>query len=211
MPPTASADKTKRKRRTQAERRATTRAALLDATIDCLVEDGYANTTTTRVVERAGVSRGAQVHHFPTKAELVAEAVRHLARRRAEEAKEEIGKVSVGDPDQLKAVLDLLWGLHNGPLYAASVELFVAARTDPELRDRLVEVEREVSGEVYSSADQFFAGMKQAKALRECLETALASMRGLALLEFADSGAGQRRWPRVRRRLLAMYADALRE
>src|SRR3954465_7918836 len=117
------------RRRTQAERTASTRAALLDATIDCLVEDGYAGTTTTRVVERAGVSRGAQVHHFPTKAELVAEAVRHLARRRAEETKAEIGRISLNDPDQLKAVLDLLWGLHNGPLYAASVELFVAART----------------------------------------------------------------------------------
>src|SRR5436190_18849808 len=72
-------------RRTQAERRATTRTALLDATIDCLVEEGYAGTTTTRIVERAGVSRGAQVHHFPTKAELVAEAVRHLAGKRIEE------------------------------------------------------------------------------------------------------------------------------
>jgi AcrR family transcriptional regulator len=209
MPPTATAGK-KPKRRTQAERRATTRAALLDATIDCLVEDGYANTTTTKVVERAGVSRGAQVHHFPTKAELVAEAVRHLARRRAEETKAEIGRISLTDPDQLKAVLDLLWGLHNGPLYAASVELFVAARTDPELRERLVEVEREVSDEVYSSSDEMFSGLKQAKELRECLEVALASMRGLALLEFADAGSGERRWPRVRRRLLAMYAEVLR-
>jgi len=49
---------------------------LLDATIDCLVEEGYSGTTTTRVVERAGLSRGAQVHHFPTKSQLVAEAVR---------------------------------------------------------------------------------------------------------------------------------------
>jgi AcrR family transcriptional regulator len=203
--------KPKAKRRTQAERRAATRGALLDATIDCLVEDGYANTTTTKVVERAGVSRGAQVHHFPTKAELVADAVRHLARRRADEAKDEIGRVSISDPAQLSKILDLLWGLHNGPLYAASVELFVAARTDAELRERLIEVEREVSGEVYASADQIFSGMEQAKALRECLEVALAAMRGLALLEFADSGSGQRRWPRVRRRLLAMYAEALRE
>jgi AcrR family transcriptional regulator len=132
--PSATATTKKRKRRTQAERRATTRAALLDATIDCLVEDGYANTTTTKVVERAGVSRGAQVHHFPTKAELVADAVRHLARRRAEEAQEEIGKVTISDPAQLSKILDLLWGLHNGPLYAASVELFVAARTDPEAK-----------------------------------------------------------------------------
>jgi AcrR family transcriptional regulator len=54
-------------RRSQAERSAATRDALLDATIVCLVEDGYANTTTSRVAERAGVSRGAHLHHFQTR------------------------------------------------------------------------------------------------------------------------------------------------
>jgi AcrR family transcriptional regulator len=57
-------------RRTQEERRAATRGALLDATIDCLVEYGYHGVTTSRVAERAGVSRGAQVHYFPTKTDL---------------------------------------------------------------------------------------------------------------------------------------------
>jgi AcrR family transcriptional regulator len=55
-------------RRTQEERSATTRARLLDATIDCLSELGYTNTTTTEIAKRAGLSRGAQLHHFPTKA-----------------------------------------------------------------------------------------------------------------------------------------------
>jgi AcrR family transcriptional regulator len=205
------AGKAKRKRRTQAERRAATRAALLDATIECLVEDGYAGTTTTRVVERAGVSRGAQVHHFPTKAELVSEAVLHLARRRAAEAQEEIGKISAADPAKLGAALDLIWSLHNGPLYAASVELFVAARTDPELRARLAEVERDVTNQVYASAGESFADGGNPKALRECLDLTLAAMRGLALLEFADTGSGKRRWPRTKRRLLAMFAAALAE
>ena len=71
--------------RTQAERSATTRQALLDATIACLVEEGYANTTTARVAERAGVSRGAHLHHFQTRSALVAAAVEHLRVRRAEE------------------------------------------------------------------------------------------------------------------------------
>src|SRR5204862_5492808 len=65
----------RRQRRTQAERSAATQALLLDATIDSLVEVGYANTTTTGIAERAGVSRGAQMHHFPSKGELVAAAV----------------------------------------------------------------------------------------------------------------------------------------
>src|SRR5208282_2690558 len=69
-------------RRSQAERSATTRDALLDATIACLVEDGYANTTTSRVAERAGVSRGAHLHHFQTRQVLLAAAMERLAERR---------------------------------------------------------------------------------------------------------------------------------
>src|SRR5205823_12845827 len=72
-------------RRAQAERRAETRGRLLDATLECLAELGYAGTTATEVVRRAGLSRGAQVHHFPTKAELVVAAVEHLFQRRHEE------------------------------------------------------------------------------------------------------------------------------
>src|SRR5918912_371373 len=74
-----------RPRRSQAERSATTREALLDATVRCLVEEGYASTTTARVAERAGVSRGAHLHHFQTRNALVAAAIQHLARRRGEE------------------------------------------------------------------------------------------------------------------------------
>src|SRR3954466_4512427 len=76
-----------RRRRTQAERSAATVDALLDATIECLVEDGYANTTTSRVAERAGVSRGAHLHHFQTRSALVAAAVARLSALRAEQAR----------------------------------------------------------------------------------------------------------------------------
>ena len=68
-------------RRSQAERSAATREALLDATIDCLIEEGYASTTTSRVAERAGLSRGAHLHHFQTRNALVAAAVEQLAGR----------------------------------------------------------------------------------------------------------------------------------
>ena len=133
----------KPKRRTQEERSSSTRAALLDATIDCVVEYGYAATTTTRIVERAGVSRGAQVHHFPTKAELVAEAVRRLAERRLAEVREQVAELPQGQ-QRLGATLDLIWNQHSGPLFAAAIELWVAGRTDPDLRAGLIPVEREV-------------------------------------------------------------------
>src|SRR3977135_1954938 len=69
-------------RRSQAERSAATQARLLDATIECLVERGWAATSTTEVVRRAGVSRGAQVHHYPTKEDLVLAALDYLLERR---------------------------------------------------------------------------------------------------------------------------------
>ena len=78
------AQEPKKQRRTQEERTAAMRERLLNATVECLYELGYAKTTTTAIVERAGVSRGAQLHHFPTKADL---AIAHNAHDAAETAR----------------------------------------------------------------------------------------------------------------------------
>lgn len=128
-----------RARRTQAERSAGTRALLLDATIECLVELGYAGTTTTEVAERAGVSRGAQLHHFPTKAELVAAAVEHLFLRRHEEFQRAFEALPA-DVDRAAGAIDILWPMVSGPTFYAWLELAVAARTDPELRAHLAPI-----------------------------------------------------------------------
>lgn len=74
-PPTGSSF---RARLTQDEKTAETRRRLLDAAIVCLIDRGYANTTTSEIAERAGLSRGAQLYHFPTKEELLTRAVEHL-------------------------------------------------------------------------------------------------------------------------------------
>jgi AcrR family transcriptional regulator len=84
----AAATQTVRRRRTQAERREETRTALLDATIECLVTYGYAKTTTGRVAELAGVSRGAQTSYFRSRAELVGAAIGHLAEQRIESVRQ---------------------------------------------------------------------------------------------------------------------------
>ena len=131
MPQTAVARKT---RRTQAERRASTRAQLLDATIACLYERGYGGTTTTEIAERAGVSRGAQLHHFPTKAELVTAAVDHLFARRHAEFVRAIAALPAGTR-RAEAAIDLLWSMVSGPPFYAWLELAVAARTDIALRE----------------------------------------------------------------------------
>ena len=80
-------------RRTQAERSATTQRLLLDATVACLVELGYGGTTTAAVAERAGVSRGAQLHHYGTRQRLMGAAVEHLAARRLEWVQDKAGRL----------------------------------------------------------------------------------------------------------------------
>src|SRR5947209_4358819 len=137
---TPVADRETRIRRTQEERSAATRGKLLDATIDCLIELGYAGTTTTLIAERAGVSRGAQLHHFPTKAELVAAAVAHLASRLGEDLQQRAANLPPNG-DRVTAAIDLLWERFSTPLFPAWLELWVAARTDPDLAACLHPVE----------------------------------------------------------------------
>src|SRR3954466_7118863 len=122
-----------RRRRTQAERSAATREALLDATIACLVRDGYANTTTARVAERAGVSRGAHLHHFQTRDALLAAAADHLPAKRGEHLLAAADELPDG-PDRIARGLDLLWASYANPLYQATLDLWTHGRTDPELR-----------------------------------------------------------------------------
>jgi len=128
------------------ERSIATRAALLDAALQCLVERGYAATTTIETARRAGVSRGAQLHHFPTKAQLLTAAVQHLFDRRRAEFVDALAAVDP-DADRLDAAIDLLWSMFQGPVFVAWTELWVAARTDPALAAALVAVERRFTEE----------------------------------------------------------------
>src|SRR5882672_8850417 len=124
------------RRRTQEERSATTRGRLLDATVECLAELGYARTTTTEIAERGGVSRGAQPHHFPTKAELVTEAMGHLFDRRDQEFRDAFARLP-DDAERGPNAVDLLWSMVSGPTFHAWLELVVAARTDVQLKPQV--------------------------------------------------------------------------
>jgi AcrR family transcriptional regulator len=117
-----------------------TRKAILDAAVDSLVELGFARTSTAEVQRRAGVSRGALLHHFPSKAVLLASAVDHLTQLRAREIKERAAELP-DLPARIDAVLDLLWESFSGPLFSVTIELRNAARTDDELRAVLAETE----------------------------------------------------------------------
>lgn len=135
------ATSTARKHRTQAERSERTRELLLDATVECLVELGYARTTVQEICQRAGLSRGAQQHHFTTKAELMTSALEHLFARLSAQILNATAELPPG-PERIEVGIDQLWRAYSGTLSTAAVELWVAARTDPELRRSLLPVDR---------------------------------------------------------------------
>jgi AcrR family transcriptional regulator len=177
-------------RRTQEERSASTRQRLLDATLESLVEVGYAATSTTAVCARAGLSRGAQLHHYPTKADLVIAAVAHLAKRRAAELLAEVPRD--GTPEErLSTALEAIWASFSGPLFAAALELWVAARTDDALRANLVRFERQV-GRAMSRLFGELAG-SDASDFGALLELTFHMMRGMALQRILRDDDTERR------------------
>jgi len=187
-----------RVRRTQAERSAAMRTRLLDATIECLVTYGYAGITTPRVAERAGVTRGAQIHHFRSKEDLVVAAIEHLAQQRTQAAIREFGRVETSS-DPVSTVLDFLWEAHQGPMFIATVELWVAARTDDVLARHIERVEPLVNSTLISAIAQLVPDHAMRKELRNFVYTAMDALRGILLNSFVDRDADRvrRRWDRA--------------
>lgn len=120
-------------RRTQEQRRAQTRAALTSAAVSCLVEDGYAATTTTRVAERSGLTRGALQFHFQDRADLMASVA-------IEGWHQLVSDLSAG-PDPGSALeqridwyVDVMVAAYGSPAAQAAYEVLYGARTDERIR-----------------------------------------------------------------------------
>jgi len=176
-------------RRSNAERSAATQARLLDATIECLIERGWAATSTTEIVRRAGVSRGAQVHHFQTKEDLVFAAVDHLLQRRIREFQATFTSVPASQRSPAVA-MKVLYDQCFRDTFSAWVELVVAARTDASLRARFVELE----DRFFESALATFQGLFPAATAdnafaKVALRLAFCVLDGLALTRMIDADA----------------------
>lgn len=198
------------RRRTQSERRAETRGRLLDATIESLIEVGYAGTTIRAVTERAGVSQGAQSHHFPHRVDLVASAFEHLAEQRSARFGERAQEL-VGDrATRLRALLDMLWEDFSSPLFTVAAKLWVAAADDDELRQRLIPVERRIYTRTAKIARQVAGDLGGEPGFDRKLAVAMNTVAGLALVrEFDPSGRASRgnQWPYHRAALERMLDD----
>jgi AcrR family transcriptional regulator len=191
--------------RTQAQRRADTRAALLAATVECLVTYGYAKTTTGRVAELARVSRGAQTLYFRTRAELVGAAVAHLAEQRAAAVRARFAR----GPVSLEDALDALWEECQGVMFDATLELWVASRTDPELRANLHRLERDLARTIAREAEAALGDLARRPGFADDLIFVLATVRGLALLRISNGGSGRAMnnlWKQTRARLVRLLS-----
>ena len=172
-------------RRTQEERRAQTRARLLQATADCLAELGWAGTTTTEVARRAGVSRGAQQHHYRTKTELVAAAIDHLLKRQRAEYELVFAQLPA-DQRNVDGAIGLLWKIYQGPLFAAVLELVMAARTDSGLRPICASINEQVVELTVSTFGRIFPNSAASPVMPAVLRGMLALFTGLALARGLD-------------------------
>jgi len=176
----------------QQERSRATQQRLLDATVECLVEHGWSGATTTVIAERAGVSRGAQLHHYPTRAALVLAAVEHLAERRATEIRAEGGLLDATAGDRVDQVIDMLAAAFTGPLFVAALEVWVAARTDPELRAALVPLEARVGREMHRLAVDLLGADESRPGVRESVQATLDLLRGLGVANLLSDDSHRR-------------------
>ncbi|HYU83560.1 MAG TPA: TetR/AcrR family transcriptional regulator [Kribbellaceae bacterium] len=186
----------------QEERTRVMRARLLEATVECLVEHGWSGTSTTLVSQRAGVSRGAQLHHFPSKNDLVLAAVAHLSEVRGQELRVAAETLPSG-PSRTRAVLDVLAEHFTSPVFTAALELWVAARVDPALLESVGPLEQRVGRETHKLTVDLLGADESKPGTRELVQATLDLVRGLGL---ANTISDDRR---RRNRILDTWAAVL--
>jgi AcrR family transcriptional regulator len=198
-------------RRTQGERRASSRALILDAAVQALVEHGYSGTTTVMIQELAGVSRGRLLHHFPSREALLVAAAQHLAVERINEMERwfsESSDLDASGDDRIDRAVMLLWRTFRQPYFWAAMELWAVARTNAELRVELATAEHRLGRAIQHVIATMFGPVHSSHpAFAEVRELLFTSMRGVALTYAIDDRDPDTDphlpiWQRTARRLL---------
>lgn len=186
----------------QEQRTRLMRERLLEACVATLVENGWSQTSTTLVSQRAGVSRGAQLHHFPTKASLVVAAVDMLAERR-HHLLEEVADGLPQGAGRTRAVLNAFGDHFASDVFTAALELWVAARTDAELLEVVGPLEQRVGRETHRACVEMLGIDESIPGNRELVQATLDLVRGLGLANTISDDTARRR------RILDRWADEL--
>ncbi|HEY3015554.1 MAG TPA: TetR/AcrR family transcriptional regulator [Nocardioides sp.] len=194
-------------RRTQADRRAATIDALIEATIESLATVGFGATTTRRVAERAGVSQGAQQHYFPSKALLVDAAVNRIV----DQALVEATRVSVsGTDDEERAgeLLDRVWEAFQQPVFGVVFELLNLARTHPETARLTAATLGSITDGLVAAAAEALPSYAASPGFRDRFLVAVAAIRDTALLaRIPGTEPATPSWPVVRAAALRVLSS----
>jgi AcrR family transcriptional regulator len=168
------------RRKTQAERSATSRELIMRATVTILEEEGLAGATTVRIQEEAGLSRGRLLHHFPSREVLLVAAVQHVAKARWSTQRQSLTRKR--GRARILAAIDALWLTYEGSLFWAAMELWLGARTDSTLREHLLPQEEQLTRIVWDLCDELFGRALVAKpAYADFRDILISSMRGVAM------------------------------
>jgi AcrR family transcriptional regulator len=178
-------------RRPQQDRSRATRRGLLSASIECMADLGWSGTTVALVAERAGVSRGAAQHHFPTREDLVAGMVEHMSEVRTAEIDAVSGSLRSGKR-RTEAVLTALVGLYNGSVFRAALHLWVAAAADEGLRERIGPLEAQLGRQAHRMAVDLLRVDEAQPGARELVQATLDLARGLGLAALLSDDTARR-------------------
>lgn len=118
-------------RRSQAERREVTRQALINAASEVLQERGWAQVTSVAVCARAGLTRGAFVHHFDGLPQLFAEVLEHRYHEIVARVEGE------GEPTSIVQLIERTWAINREPEFKVVLEAWLAGANDAELAQTL--------------------------------------------------------------------------
>jgi AcrR family transcriptional regulator len=189
----------KEPREPQQDRSRATRQRLLEAAVESLAEVGYAATTVAVVATRAGVSRGAAQHHFPTRADLFAAAVEYMTEVRLAEIR--AATLPTG-PGRTEAIVSLLVDVYTGPLFRAALHLWVAASTEEALRAQIVRLEERVGRRAHRALLDVLDVSERTPGVRETVQGVLDMARGLGLADLLSDDSARRRgivrqWSRI--------------
>lgn len=189
----------------QQERSRATRQKLLEAAVSCLAEHGWAGSTVSVVAERAGVSRGAAQHHFPTREDLFTAAVEYVAEERSQALRALFPERASGGAVDRRAVVVAIVGLYTGPLFRAALHLWVAASNEDPLRTRVTELEARVGREAHRIAVELLGVDESVPGTRETVQGLLDMARGLGLATLLSDDTARRE------RVVAQWAALLDE
>ncbi len=174
------------------ERSRTTRRRLLDAAVECLSEVGWSGSTIAVVAQRAGVSRGAAQHHFPTREDMFTAAIRHVAQTRLADLRESVRRLPKGLA-RTEALVELLVDLYTGPSFRAALQLWVQASTDERLRERVVPLEEHVGWVAHEAALDSLDATEDEPGVREIVQATLDLARGLGLAGLLTDDTNRRK------------------